>query len=37
MRHAHALFQQALRSGDSALDELYRAYIEHPHRPLKNG
>jgi rhamnosyltransferase len=37
MRHAHALFQQALRSGDSALDELYRAHIEHPHRPLKNG
>jgi rhamnosyltransferase len=37
LRQAHALFHQALRSGDAGLDELYRAYIEHPHRPLKNG
>jgi hypothetical protein len=37
LRQAHALFHQALRFGDAGLDELYRAYIEHPHRPLKNG
>lgn len=37
IQKAHSLFNEALRSGDAALNELYRTYIEHPHRPLKNG
>jgi rhamnosyltransferase len=37
IRHAHALFRAALQSGEAGLNELYRAYIEQPHRPLKHG
>jgi rhamnosyltransferase len=37
IRHAHVLFDEALHAGEAGLDELYREYIEHPHRPLKHG
>ncbi len=37
IRQAHALFQRALNAGEAGLDELYRTYIEQPHRPLKHG
>lgn len=37
IRHAHALFSNALKAGEEGLNELYRAYIEQPHRPLKHG
>ena len=37
IRQAHMLFDAALRAGEAGLNELYRTYIENPHRPLKHG
>jgi rhamnosyltransferase len=37
IRQAHELFQQALKAGEAGLNDLYRSYIEKPHRPLKHG
>lgn len=37
IRQAHILFDEALRAGEAGLNELYRRYIENPHRPLKHG
>jgi GT2 family glycosyltransferase len=37
LRQAHALFSEALSRGEAGLNELFRAYIQKPHRPLKNG